>query len=218
MSTEVVTGAPTRRVWGALRRFVQPAPRVERCELCSLELPEEHPHLVEPAARQLLCVCQACGILFSEDRKAKYRRVSDKSRFLAEFRLSDAQWNTLAIPVGLVFFFHSSPMDKVVAIYPSPAGPTESLLELDVWQEIVVENPILREMKSDVEALLVHRIEGAREYYLAPIDECYKLVGLLRARWQGFSGGDEAWDEICRFLERMKNRSTDGGLPGVEYA
>ena len=44
-------------------------------------------------------------------------------------------------------------------------------------------------MEDDVEALLVNRIGHARgfsnpEYYLAPIDECFKLVGLIRSRWQ----------------------------------
>lgn len=39
-------------------------------------------------------------------------------------------------------------------------------------------------MESDVEALLVNRLGyscgySAAEYYLLPIDECYKLVGLM---------------------------------------
>ena len=43
----------------------------------------------------------------------------------------------------------------MTAFYPSPAGATESLLPLTAWEEIVRENPALREMQPDVEALLV---------------------------------------------------------------
>ena len=35
-------------------------------------------------------------------------------------------------------------------------------------------------MEPDVEALLINRVGPAREYFLAPIDECYRLVGLIR--------------------------------------
>ena len=39
------------------------------------------------------------------------------------------------------------------------------------------------------------------EYYIVPIDECFKLVGLIRSRWQGLSGGTEVWREIGRILQ-----------------
>jgi hypothetical protein len=137
----------------------------------------------------------------------KYRRVPRRIRFLKDFRLSDAQWNGLSIPISLAFFFSSSVTGRVVAIYPSPAGPTESLLDFDSWDEIVRDNPILREMEPDTEALLVNRVGTTREHYLAPIDACYRLVGLLRSRWQGISGGTEVWEEIRRFFEELKRRS-----------
>lgn len=194
--------------WSALRRFVQPPPRLERCELCSAELPPEHEHLVEPEGRQLLCACQACSLLFDAATETKYRRVPRDGRWLPDFRMSDAQWESLGIPIGLAFFFHSSPIDKVVAIYPSPAGPTESLLDLAAWREIADENPVLQEMTPDTEALLVNRIDGGRQYYLTPIDQCYKLIGLIRTHWQGFSGGQKAWDEMTRFLDQLKERSS----------
>lgn len=102
-------------------------------------------------------------------------------------------------------------------MYPSPAGATESLLPLETWEEIVNLNPSLKDMESDVEALLVNRIGHSRgftrpEYYLAPIDECYKLVGLIRGHWQGFSGGAEVWQEIAGFFEALRARS-GGGAP-----
>jgi hypothetical protein len=47
----------------------------------------------------------------------------------------------------------------------------------------------------------------AREYYVAPIDECYKLVGLIRANWRGLSGGAEVWERISRFFCDLKAKS-----------
>ena len=110
------------------------------------------------------------------------------------------------IPIGMAFFFHSTPDGKVVAIYPSPAGPTESLLDLESWQDIVRDNAVLQKMNSDVEALLVNRVGQSREYFLVPIDECYKLVGLIRANWRGLSGGTEVWREIAGFFNELKER------------
>ena len=111
------------------------------------------------------------------------------------------------IPINMAFIFHHTPTGKIVALYPSPAGATESLLALDSWDEIVSDNAILKEMEPDVESLLVNRVGGRREYYIAPIDECYKLVGLIRAHWRGLSGGAEAWKEIERFFLKLKERA-----------
>lgn len=196
-----------REPWATLRQFARRPVAVERCELCSLELPPEHQHLIEPATRQLVCACEACALLFDHGGEIKYRRVPREGRHLPNFRLRDAEWHSLSIPIGLAFFFHSSPAGRVVAIYPSPAGPTESLLEFDAWDQIVADNPVLKDMQPDAEALLVNRVGEAREYYLAPIDECYKLVGLIRIYWRGLSGGTDVWREIEKFFVALKGRS-----------
>ena len=60
------------------------------------------------------------------------------------------------------FLFKSTPENRVLALYPSPAGATESLLSLDTWDDIVHENPVLTEMEADVEALLVNRLDRGR--------------------------------------------------------
>src|SRR5258705_3942046 len=72
-----------------LRRFVRPRAVVERCEMCSAELNSEQEHLVEPATRQMVCVCQACAILFSGKANTKYRRVPRGVRYLSNFQLTD---------------------------------------------------------------------------------------------------------------------------------
>jgi len=198
--------------FGTLRQFVRRKKDVERCELCSAEVAAEHPHLIEPGTRKLLCTCNACAILFS-GMGAKYKRVPRRVLALADFHLTDGQWEGLMVPISMAFFFRSTPDARVVAFYPSPAGATESQLPLDTWKDIENANPVLKEMNSDVEALLVNRIGHTRgfsapEYYVLPIDECYKLVGLIRARWRGFSGGTEVWQEIGQFFAGLKQRAT----------
>ena len=64
-----------------------------------------------------------------------------------------------------------------MAYYPGPAGATESLLPLDAWEALVSQNPPLQKLQPDVEALLVNRAGKARNYFIAPIDKCYELVG-----------------------------------------
>jgi hypothetical protein len=103
--------------------------------------------------------------------------------------------------------FYSTPAQQVAAYYPSPAGPMQSLLKLETWQDLEERNPVLREMQQDVEALLINRVRGARQHFLVPIDECYSLVGLIRMRWRGLSGGQEVWKEIESFFESLQRRS-----------
>jgi Family of unknown function (DUF5947) len=199
------------QAFGALRQFVRRKRNVERCELCSAEVAAEHQHLIEPASRKLLCTCDACAILFS-GMGTKYKRVPRRVVMLDDFRLSDGQWESLMVPISMAFFFRSTQAGRVVALYPSPAGATESLLPLETWNDIENENPVLKEMEPDVEALLVNRVGHARgaaapEYYVIPIDECYKLVGLIRANWKGLSGGTEVWHEIGRFFSGLKQRA-----------
>jgi hypothetical protein len=181
----------------------------EHCELCSEPIPPEHRHLLEVSTREIMCACQACSILFDSEAasEGKYRLIPDRRLFLGDFEMSDVHWESLRIPVDMAFFFYSTPAERVVAFYPSPMGPTESLLKLSAWEELEESNPVLRQMERDVEALLVNRVRGAREHFLVPMDECYSLVGLIRMRWRGLSGGREVWEEIGRFFEELRDRS-----------
>ncbi len=64
-------------------------------------LPGEHLHLVDLRTRRLVCCCQACALLFSGGQSTAYRRVPQAIRSLPDFRLSDAQWESLLIPINL---------------------------------------------------------------------------------------------------------------------
>jgi hypothetical protein len=176
----------------------------EVCDFCHALLAEHHQHLIEPALRRLECVCDGCAILFSSEGQTKYRRIPRRVRFFPEFRLTDLQWNALMIPIAVAFLFRSSTEDRVVALYPSPGGPIESALPLDSWAQIVQDNPVLQAMEPDVEGLLVYRMGSARDHFLIPIDECFKLIGLIRTSWKGFSGGTVLWEQVATFLDRLK--------------
>lgn len=205
---EIVTASGTTlgtagRVSG---RVSGPESSTERCELCAEAIPPEHRHLFELSTRELQCVCQACRLLFERPAAGgdRYRLVPDRRWYVVDFDLADPVWASLSIPVDMAFFCYSSAAERMVAYYPSPAGPTESLLELTAWEEIAAANPVLAEMADDVEALLVNRAKGARDHLLAPIDDCYSLVGLIRTQWQGLSGGDAVWSEIDGFFADLR--------------
>ncbi len=210
MSTETLSTMD--QAFATLRQFARSKRPLEWCELCSAGLPPEHPHLVEIAARQIVCACDACATLFDGIAGSKYRRVSRRAQFLANFEMTDGQWEDLLIPINMAFFFRSSIEDRIVSLYPSPAGAVESLLPLDAWTEIVQQNAVLRQLGPDIEGLLVNRVGHAHvasraEYYIAPIDECYRLVGLIRANWKGLSGGAEVWAAIGRFFSELRSHA-----------
>lgn len=193
-----------------LRRFLRPRAPEESCELCSATLGPEHPHLLELASGRLVCACGACAILFSNQQAPRYRRVMPRADVLRDFQLDDVQWAGIGLPIELAFFVIKS--DGAVRVYyPSPGGAIESLMSVSCWEEIVAANPILKALTPEVEALLVNRTSGAREYYRVSIDECYKLIGLVRMHWRGFSGGD-AWTELSRYFAALQER----GKPPVE--
>lgn len=210
-----VTPRPTNWV-AKLQNFVRGAEpaEAEYCELCSRPIPPSHAHLVEPARHRLICVCQGCDMLLGDREDRRYVRVPREGRRLADFRLSDAEWDALGIPIGLAFFFYSTPEGRVLALYPGPAGPTESLLTLDAWSGLAAHNPALTRMQPDVEALLVNRVNGAKEYYVAPIDRCYALVGIIRTHWRGLSGGPSAWEAIDGFFASLRRPTNGSGVFG----
>ncbi len=213
------TQSPITNGFGALQRFVRRDRPMERCELCGAGLGAEHEHLIEPANRRLVCACQACAILFSGQEGQRYKRVPRRVRFLPEFRMTDGQWDSLLVPINMAFFFASSTAAKMLAVYPSPAGATESQLPLETWDQIVADNPELLGMEQDVDALLVNRLGAGRgfpvnQYFLLPIDECFKLVGLVRTHWRGLSGGEELWRALQTYFDSLAAKA---GVAGGQH-
>ena len=155
--------------------------------------------------RKIVCTCDACALRFQNVVEGRFKLIPRDARPLQEFQISDAEWEALALPINLAFFFYSTPAARITAMYPSPAGATESMLSLDAWKNLAANNPALAAMQPDVEALLVNRVGATRDYFVAPIDVCYELVGTIRKHWRGLSGGEEVWRTIDEFFLRLRN-------------
>lgn len=205
-----------------LRRIMAPRERAsagERCEMCGEDIASEHGHVASLGERRLLCTCRACYLLFTQEGAGgrRLRAVPERYRLASEFAISQEQWDELAIPVDLVFLFQQGALDEaqaasLVACYPSPAGATESELDLHLWSDLAAQNPVLADAQPDVEAVLVRRRgPGRYDCFLVPIDACYELVGIVRMHWRGFQGGPEVWRRIDEFFGELRTRADRGG-------
>jgi hypothetical protein len=106
----------------------------------------------------------------------------------------------------MAFFLRGSV--GLVAFYPSPAGATECLLDLNAWERLHTAHPLLAAAEPDVEAILIRSEDNTVECFLVPIDLCYQLVGLVRVYWKGFDGGQEAHEHIDAFFAEVRERAT----------
>jgi hypothetical protein len=157
-----------------------------------------------------MCCCRACYLLFTHSQAAQGRYRSVPDRYLTDpgHPVTAAEWSQLDIPVGLVFFLHSSQQEEeLTGFYPSPAGATECQLNLEAWEQLAAEHPLLREAAPDTEAILIRRTDDSVEHYLVPIDACYELAGRMRMLWHGFDGGAEVRESIAGFLEQVRSRA-----------
>lgn len=189
-----------------------PEPAGERCEMCSEAIADEHQHVVNVSGRQLLCVCRACYLLFTDSTaELRYRAVPDRYLAFADFALDRRSWEALQIPVGVAFFFVNSALGRTVAFYPGPAGACESELDLDAWNALSGADARVAMLADDVEALLVRVPQDDEtaqpQTYLVPIDACYEFVGRLRMLWRGFDGGQQARKFIDTFFDRIAARA-----------
>jgi hypothetical protein len=188
-----VRGSPTRTV------------AAERCDLCNTTLPDDHRHMLHLVDRRIVCTCEACWALYSGN--AEYRPTGMRTVWLEEFRCDAETWAAFQIPIGLAFFMRSTVTQTVVAFYPSPAGATESELSLEAWEALVAANPVLEELDADAEALVVNRMSDPPQYAIVPIDQCYGLVGLIKSRWEGISGGSAVETAVPEFFAGLRARA-----------
>jgi hypothetical protein len=175
-------------------------PLEARCDLCGASMPEDHRHLLQLEERAMVCVCESCWALRSGD--PEYRPTATGTRWLADFDLPGELWARLRIPIGLAFFLRTR--GGIVAFYPSPAGATESELDLAAWNELTLLNPELAQMESEAEVLIVNCLSEPAQAAIAPTDEAYRLVGLIKANWQGISGGPDVDRAVVAFFEGLR--------------
>jgi hypothetical protein len=194
-----------------LRGLAQPKPRTqtgpeERCDLCNTTVPADHRHMLNLYERQIVCVCESCWALRSGD--ADFRPVGSRTIWLEGFELPEELWAQFRIPIGLAFFMQSTVTNCIVAMYPSPAGATESELHFETWSRLVELNPVLRKLEPDAEGLIVNRTSDPHQFAIAPIDRCYMLVGLIKASWEGISGGAGVEQAIARYFDELRKVAT----------
>jgi Family of unknown function (DUF5947) len=183
----------------------EPRAAQERCEICNAPLPDDHRHMLQLEERRIVCSCEACWALHSGD--PEYRPVGTRTIWLENLDLDDQLWARFQIPIGLAFFMRSSVTEGVVAFYPSPAGATESELSLESWEELARRNPVLDRLEPDAEALIVNRLDDPPQCLIAPIDQCYALVGLIKTRWEGISGGPALREAVPEFFAALRRRT-----------
>jgi hypothetical protein len=174
----------------------------ERCDLCATTVPEDHRHLLNLVERKIECVCESCWALRSGD--PEFRPTGTRTLWLPELRVPDDVWAGFQIPIGLAFFMESTTAGCIVALYPSPAGATESELHFSSWQHLVALNPMLGGLEADVEGLIVNRMADPHAYAIAPIDRCYELTGTVKMAWEGISGGTSVTDAVAGFFSGLK--------------
>jgi hypothetical protein len=190
---------------GVVGAGVPAGPPAERCDRGTTTLPDDHRHMLHLVDRRIVCTCEACWALRSGD--AEYRPTGMRELWLTAFDCDEETWAGFQIPIGLAFFMRSTVTDSVVAFYPSPAGATESELALESWERLVASNPVLEQLDADAEALVVNRMSEPAEYVILPIDRCYELVGLIKSRWEGISGGSAIEQAVPEFFARIRARA-----------
>jgi len=192
-----------------LLRKPPPAAPGERCDYCAVPLAAEHGHLIDMQGRRIMCSCRPCYLVFEPRGAAqgRYKAVPTRYAELTDFALDDAGWDRLQIPIGLAFFFFNSAEDRTIALYPGPAGATESQLDLAAWTDITAENVLLGSLEPDVEAVVLLRRDDTTRCFIVPIDAAYKLVGIIRTSWKGFDGGTDAWGKIDTYFAELQERS-----------
>ena len=188
-----------------------PSRGVEQCELCGASMAPIHSHVVDLERRTLCCTCRPCALLFYDVRAShsRYRTVPDRVIVDPALELTEDEWSALKIPVRLAFVFYNSVLNRWVAVYPSPAGPTESEIDDEAWCALSSRSATLDAIEPDVEALLVRGRRGESGFtcFVAPIDACYELVARVRKHWKGFDGGDVVRDAVDSFFAQLTERS-----------
>ena len=140
-------------------------------------------------------------------RAASFFASARRVRRLHDFVFTDLQWEEMMLPINLAFFLRNAEK-RMTVMYPSPAGAIESQLGLHSWDERVEGHRFLVEMEPEVEALIVNRVGPEPLYYIAPIDECYRLTGVIRTKWRGLSGGTAVWAAITEFFAELEKKAS----------
>jgi Family of unknown function (DUF5947) len=200
--------APAVRRLRSLSQARRPPPAAasaDRCDLCATTIDADHRHLLHLVERRILCSCEPCFALRAGD--AELRPTGTRVQQLQGFALDDDLWARFQIPIALAFFMVRERGQGVIALYPSPAGATECELHLEAWDELVAANPALAQLEPEVEALIVNRLSEPSRHVIVPIDRSYELVGMIKSRWEGISGGSAIENAVADFFASLDGQA-----------
>lgn len=194
---------------GALARLIRSsagrasAAPGEVCDLCAAPVPEDHRHLYDTAEAEVRCACGPCSVLFAEDGAGggHYRLVPQR-----RVRLLRVDTAALGVPVGLVFFVPRAD-GTVTAEGPSPAGAMRWEVDAAVWRQLTTRLPELASMEPDVEALLVNTVQGLDHHWIVPVDDCFRMLAVVRREWRGLSGGGRVWPAVEEFFAELTEQN-----------
>lgn len=188
----------------AIGRATQRAAGVERCGMCAGPVGPDHRHVWDEQDGKLMCACTPCSLLFQREAAGggRYQLVPTHGR-----RLTGVSADELGVPVGLVFFVKQWD-GRVLGHYPSPLGTTESEIDADAWRAVQARSPALAELKPRIEAFLVWTgtPRGDGQQWVLPVDDCFRLVALIRQHWTGMSGGSAVWRAVAGFFDDLGRR------------
>ena len=192
---------------GALARVIRGATEgrtgtEEQCELCAAPLQDDHRHLLETGGDELLCACRPCSLLFVKDAasEGRYRLVPQR-----RVKLRPVDTTTLGVPVGLVFFVPRAD-GRVTAQGPSPAGAMRWEVDAAAWRRLAAQHPELASLEPEVEALLINTAHGLDHHWIVPVDDCFRMVAVVRREWRGLSGGGRVWPAVQDFFAGLTER------------
>lgn len=191
------TGALARVVRGAGAR--RAARAAEHCDMCRAPVAATHRHMLDTARGEMLCVCVPCTLLFEQQAASNgHFRLVPRRRV----RLAPLSTESLGVPVGLAFFVPDAD-GGVEAHFPGPAGPAQAEVDAAAWRRLGEDHPELAALEPGVQALLVNTVRGQQHHWIVPLDDCFRLVALVRQEWRGLSGGGRVWPEVERFFTEL---------------
>jgi hypothetical protein len=175
----------------------------EVCELCAAPVPEEHRHLYDTVEAEVRCACGPCSVLFTDSGAGGgHFRLVPRRRV----RLPRIDTAALGVPVGLVFFVPRAD-GTVTAQGPSPAGAMRWEVDAAAWRRLADRFPQLATVEPEVEALLINTVQEFDHHWIVPIDDCFRMVAMVRREWRGLSGGGRVWPTVQGFFAELTERS-----------
>ena len=160
-----------------------------------------------PDSLRMRCLRVALRRHGGSEIQARFRTASNSS---PNFEMTDGQWESLMIPINWPSSFAPASRTERSRSIPARRARLNRCCRSTHGQRssrairVCIHSSPTSRLCSSIAYGHAHGLTRA-EYYIAPIDECYKLVGLIRTNWKGLSGGTEVWDEVGRFFAELRN-------------